>query len=81
MSRHLAFHGFTPKSYDRGFAYYAAGAAVKAADDLMADVIFLEKHPAWTWADLMATPDEVVAAIRILDHEKAKHELSDRSSR
>lgn len=33
----------------------------------MLDVIFLDRHPGWTWADLEAAPDDVVEAIRILD--------------
>lgn len=36
----------------------------------MSAIIFLDRHPGWTWADLMATPDDVVAAMNLLD---AKH--------
>lgn len=41
-----------------------------AVDVDMADVLFLDSHPAWTWADLMATPDDVVAALKLLDAKK-----------
>lgn len=39
---------------------------MKAVDVFMSDVIFLEAHPGWTWADLMDTPDDVVAALKLL---------------
>jgi hypothetical protein len=38
----------------------------------MADVIFLDKHPGWSWADLLAAPDEVVAGLRLLDRKKGE---------
>jgi hypothetical protein len=38
----------------------------------MADLVFLDKHPGWTYADLCATPDAIVAGLRILDRERAK---------
>ena len=62
----------TPKSVGRDIAIYAAGAAVKVADGLLSDVLFLDKHPSWSWSDLMNTPDEVVRAMRLLDQERAK---------
>ena len=55
------------KRYGRAFAIYAAGAAVEAVDVDMADVIFLDKHPGWSWADLVAAPDEIVLALKLLD--------------
>ena len=39
----------------------------------MSDILFLENHPAWTWTDLMATPDKIVAGLRMLDQEKVKN--------
>jgi hypothetical protein len=46
---------------------------VKADDPDMADVIFLDKHPGWSWTDLMAAPDHIVAGMRELDRAKAAH--------
>lgn len=37
----------------------------------MRDVLFLDKHPGWTWADLMQTPYEIIEGIRLLDAKKA----------
>lgn len=36
----------------------------------MSDVLFLDAHPGWSYADLMATPDTIVAGLRLLDAEK-----------
>ena len=39
----------------------------------MSDVIFLERHPGWSWSDLMAAPDVIVQGLRLLDRKKAEH--------
>lgn len=36
------------------------------------DVLFLDAHPAWTWRDLMDTPDDVVQLLRRLDAKRAE---------
>ena len=36
----------------------------------MADALFLDKHPGWSWADLMSAPDTVIAVIRFIDRKK-----------
>jgi hypothetical protein len=56
----------------RGYAYYAAGASVIPEDDDMSDVLFLDRHPSWTWSDLQATPDSIVAGMMELDAQKAR---------
>ena len=38
----------------------------------MMDVLFLDQHAGWSFTDLMAAPDELIAALRLLDYEKAK---------
>ena len=38
----------------------------------MADVIFLDSHPGWSWSDLMSTPDVVVAGLRLVERKKAE---------
>lgn len=38
----------------------------------MRDVLFLDTHPGWSYADLLATPDVIVEGLRMLDAEKAK---------
>lgn len=45
---------------------------MKVEDADMEAILFLDRHPGWTWRDLMDTPDEIVAGIRLLDFEKAK---------
>lgn len=40
---------------------------------MLLDVLFLDRHPAWSWTDLMDAPDDVIEAMRLLDREKAKH--------
>lgn len=65
-------YGRHPKSWPKAFALYAAGAAVKVEDADMADVVFLVTHPGWSYADLMATPDLIVAGIRLLDQKRAQ---------
>lgn len=37
----------------------------------MRDILFLDKHPGWTYADLMATPLDIVEGLRLLDAKKA----------
>jgi hypothetical protein len=37
----------------------------------MRDVLFLDAHPGWTYADLMDTPEDVVEVMRRLDAKKA----------
>jgi hypothetical protein len=41
-------------------------------DDDMGDILFLDRHPGWTWGDLMATPEHIVAGMKLLDFEKGK---------
>lgn len=62
-----------PKSWATTLAYYAAGAAVKVTDEDLGIVLFLDRHPGWTWSDLMVTPDHIVTAMKRLDTERAKH--------
>lgn len=40
-------------------------------DDTLADVLFLDAHPAWTWRDLQDAPDDIVAIMRSLDAARA----------
>lgn len=38
----------------------------------MSDIVFLDQHPGWSWADLMDAPDRIVMGLRLLDREKGK---------
>jgi hypothetical protein len=40
-------------------------------DGAFADLIFLDKHPGWTYRDLADAPDEIVAGLRFLDSKRA----------
>jgi hypothetical protein len=40
-------------------------------DDDLADVMFLDAHPGWTWADLQAAPDDVIAIMRALQRARS----------
>ena len=44
---------------------------MKVADDTMRDIIFLDKHPGWSYADLLATPDDIVAGLLLLESKRA----------
>jgi hypothetical protein len=46
---------------------------VPREDEDLSAILFLDKHPGWTWADLMATPDHIVTAMKALDSERGKH--------
>ena len=59
-----------PKRYARELGLIALGQSVTADDDL-ADVMFLDAHPGWTWADLQAAPDDVIAIMRALQRARA----------
>ena len=61
-----------PKRYERAFAYYVKGAAVRVEDDEMAAILFLDKHPGWTYDDLVTAPEDVVAGLMALDLERAR---------
>jgi hypothetical protein len=32
----------------------------------MADIVFLDGHPGWTWQDLQDTPDDIVEGLKLL---------------
>jgi hypothetical protein len=38
----------------------------------MADVLFLDAHPGWTYPAMLATPDTIMEGLRMLAIEKAK---------
>ena len=68
----MGYDGNPPKSWERQLALYAAGAAIKSADPDLSDVIFLDAHPGWSWADLMAAPDPIIGGLRLLDRKKGQ---------
>jgi hypothetical protein len=47
---------------------------LRPEDDDVSAVLFLDRHPGMSWADLMATPDRIVTMMRMLDFEKARHQ-------
>lgn len=38
----------------------------------MSDILFLDKHPGWTWADMMEAPEAIVEGLRELDAARAR---------
>jgi hypothetical protein len=42
-------------------------------DEDLADVLFLDAHPGWTWDALMSAPENVVEGLRQLDLLKAQN--------
>ena len=50
---------------------FAKGATARMSDPDLLDAAFLANHPAWTWADLQATPARVIDALRLVDAERA----------
>lgn len=40
---------------------------MKVEDDVLRDVLFLDRHPGWTWQDMMAAPWDIVEGMRRLD--------------
>lgn len=45
---------------------------MKIEDDDMRDVLWLDTHPGWTWADMMTAPDAIVEGLRLLDVKRAQ---------
>ena len=41
-------------------------------DDDMAAILFLDKHPGWTYDDLVTAPESVVEGLMALDLERAR---------
>ena len=39
----------------------------------MRDVLFLDRHPGWSWHDLDTAPDDVIEALMRLDAKRAAH--------
>jgi hypothetical protein len=43
----------------------------------LADILFLDRHPGFSYDALMNTPDDIVAGIKLLDAERAKRKPTD----
>lgn len=41
------------------------------ADSPFADIVFLDKHPGWSYDDLRNAPDEIVMGLQMLDEKRA----------
>lgn len=35
------------------------------------DILFLDRHPGWSWSDLQAAPLEIVDGMKRLDYKRA----------
>lgn len=44
---------------------------MRTDDPVTIDAMFLDRHPGWTYRDLMDTPEEIVDALKLLDQKRA----------
>lgn len=44
---------------------------MKVTDTDLDDILFLDRHPGWSYADLLAAPETIVDGIKLLDNKKA----------
>jgi hypothetical protein len=44
---------------------------VKVTDVELDDILFLDRHPAWTYTDLLAAPEGIVDGLKRLDFKRA----------